>query len=161
MAFKITSFSHLACFFFLNLLFFTFVNSTCKCPIQSTTCSYPSQPASSQSSNYNYGNPKSVPPPLTPYQPISNDEKCPRDALKIGICAKLLNNGLLEAILWKPPITACCSLVEGLADLEVAVCLCTVLKASVLGIDPPNIPISLNLLSGNCGREIPISFQCS
>nr|KAJ0199385.1 hypothetical protein LSAT_V11C600318620 [Lactuca sativa] len=78
----------------------------------------------------------------------ANTETCPRDALKLGVCANLLG-GL-----------PCCSLIQGLADLEAAVCLCTAIKANVLGINL-NVPLSLSLLVNVCGGEVPNGFVCS
>uniref|UniRef100_M8BAC6 14 kDa proline-rich protein n=1 Tax=Aegilops tauschii TaxID=37682 RepID=M8BAC6_AEGTA len=54
----------------------------------------------------------------------------------------------------------CCSLLGGLADLEAAVCLCTALKANVLGI-VLNIPVKLSLLLNYCGKTAPKGFQCA
>ncbi|KAF2572789.1 hypothetical protein F2Q70_00002649 [Brassica cretica] len=73
--------------------------------------------------------------------PHANNPKhsCPRDAVKIGVCAKVLK--LVDLTLGDPPVKPCCSLIEGLADLEAAVCLCTALKANVLGI---NLKLPIN-----------------
>nr|AAC02088.1 hairy root 3S [Nicotiana tabacum] len=43
--------------------------------------------------------------------------RCPRDALKLGVCANLLG-GLVGVIVGSPPTLPCCSLIAGLADLE-------------------------------------------
>lgn len=90
--------------------------------------------------------------------PSPENGKCPKDTLKLGVCAKLLG-GLVDATIGKPPVTPCCSLINGLVDLEAAVCLCTALKANVLGKDL-NIPISLSLLLNACGKKVPNGFQC-
>ncbi|KAK8662035.1 hypothetical protein V6N13_091623 [Hibiscus sabdariffa] len=58
------------------------------------------------------------------------------------------------------PTKPCCSLIEGLADLEAAVCLCTAVRANVLGINI-NLPISLSLLLNNCGRRVPTDYICN
>ncbi|CAI9771543.1 unnamed protein product [Fraxinus pennsylvanica] len=90
------------------------------------------------------------PPPATPsgghgHKPHPpSKEKCPEDTLKLGVCANLLN-GLVNVIVGTPPKTPCCSLIQGLADVEAAVCLCTVIKAKVLGINL-NVPVFLSLL---------------
>ncbi|KAG2295386.1 hypothetical protein Bca52824_042055 [Brassica carinata] len=47
-----------------------------------------------------------------------------------------------------------------LADLEAAVCLCTVLKANILGIKL-NLPINLSVLLNVCSRKAPKNFQCA
>ncbi|MBA0801749.1 hypothetical protein Gohar_012097 [Gossypium harknessii] len=53
----------------------------------------------------------------------------------------------------------CCSLLDGLVDLEAAVCLCTAIKANILGINL-NIPVSLSLLLNVCSKNVPSNFQC-
>jgi hypothetical protein len=81
------------------------------------------------------------------------------DTLKLGVCANVLN-GLINVNLGTPPRTPCCTLIQGLADLEAAVCLCTALRANILGINL-NLPINLSLLVNYCGRRVPSGFQCS
>ncbi|RYR29386.1 hypothetical protein Ahy_B01g053765 isoform J [Arachis hypogaea] len=89
----------------------------------------------------------------------SGSASCPRDALKLGVCANVLN-GLLNVTLGQPPVTPCCTLLNGLVDLEAAVCLCTALRANILGINL-NLPISLSLLLNVCSRQAPRGFQCN
>ncbi|XP_021738135.1 14 kDa proline-rich protein DC2.15-like [Chenopodium quinoa] len=84
---------------------------------------------------------------------------CPRDALKLGICANVLN-GPVSAVIGTPPTHPCCSVIAGLLDLEAAICLCTAIKANILGINL-NIPIALNLLINVCGKKTPTDFQCA
>ncbi|KAI4370018.1 hypothetical protein MLD38_018405 [Melastoma candidum] len=111
--------------------------------------------------------PKPIPNPyLTPSSPSSsfpktpnNGKSCPRDALKLGICAKVLN-GPVNAVIGTPPDMPCCTLLDGLLDLEAAICLCTAIKANILGINL-NIPISLSLLVNTCGKKVPSNFQCA
>ena len=102
--------------------------------------------------------PKPKPKP-TPKPSPSTGTSCPRDTLKLGVCANVLN-GLLNISVGKPPVEPCCSLIQGLADIEAAVCLCTALKANILGINL-NIPISLSLLLNVCGNKVPKGFQCA
>ncbi|KAH0686193.1 hypothetical protein KY284_016746 [Solanum tuberosum] len=83
--------------------------------------------------------------------------KCPIDALKLGVCANVLN--LVNVVVGSPPTLPCCSLIQGLVDLEAAVCLCTAIRANVLGINL-NIPLSLSLVLNNCGRNPPTGFTC-
>jgi hypothetical protein len=45
----------------------------------------------------------------------------------------------------------CCSLHGGLVDLDTAVCLCTAIKAYVLGIKL-NLPIDLSLILNKCSK---------
>jgi len=95
-----------------------------------------------------------IPDPSGPYQTGT----CPIDALKLGVCANVLN--LVKVKVGSPPTLPCCSLIKDLVELEVAACLCTAIKANVLGIHL-NLPISLSLLLNNCGRESSnIAFQC-
>uniref|UniRef100_A0ACD5V3S3 Uncharacterized protein n=1 Tax=Avena sativa TaxID=4498 RepID=A0ACD5V3S3_AVESA len=101
-----------------------------------------------------------TPTPSTPSTPTPTPAsygRCPRDALKLGVCANVL--GLIKAKVGVPPTLPCCPLLEGLVDLEAAVCLCTVLKASVLGIKL-NLPIDLSLVLNHCGRSVPTGFMC-
>ncbi|KAM0015417.1 putative bifunctional inhibitor/plant lipid transfer protein/seed storage helical [Helianthus debilis subsp. tardiflorus] len=123
----------------LNLLFFTLVtsNQTPKaCP------------------------PPPCPPSSTPSTPSSPPKAtCPKDTLKLGVCANLLND-LVHLVVGTPPKTPCCTLIEGLVDLEAAVCLCTAIKANVLGINL-NVPVSLSLLLNYCGKKVPTGFQCA
>ncbi|CAA2988665.1 14 kDa proline-rich protein DC2.15-like [Olea europaea var. sylvestris] len=103
------------------------------------------------------GNPS---PPATGGGPGGGQSAtCPRDALKLGVCANLLG-GLVGVVVGSPPTIPCCTLLAGLADLEAAVCLCTAIRANVLGINL-NIPISLSLLLNVCGRTPPTGFTCA
>lgn len=120
----------------INLLFFTLVSGC-------NTCVQP--------------RPNPNPRPTT--SPAPTKKSCPRDALKLGICAKLLN-GTIGAEVGNPPDHPCCSVLSGLVDLEAAVCLCTAIKANILGINI-NIPISLSLLINTCGKKLPSDFICA
>ncbi|KAL7167266.1 hypothetical protein ACSBR2_037850 [Camellia fascicularis] len=119
----------LTLFLLLNLLFFTFVSSCGTCPF----------------------NPKPKPKP--------SKATCPKDALKLGVCADLLG-GLLNITVGTPSKTPCCSLIQGLANLDAAVCLCTAIKANVLGINL-NVPLSLSLLLNVCDKKVPSGFHCA
>ncbi|MBA0680538.1 hypothetical protein Goari_012230 [Gossypium aridum] len=123
----------LALFFALNILFFSLVSACDSCP-----------------------SPKPGPKP-TPFPSPSAKGKCPRDALKLGVCANVL--GSVNVTIGSPPVQPCCSLLQGLADLEAAVCLCTAIKANVLGINL-NVPVSFSLLLNVCSRKVPSGFQC-
>ena len=83
--------------------------------------------------------------------------KCSLDVLKLGVCADVL--GLVQAQVGAPPALPCCSLLKGLVDLEAAVCLCTAVKANVLGIKL-NLPVNLSLILNYCGKNVPSGFQC-
>ena len=120
-----------AIFLAVNILFFSLVGATCPTP------------------------PKPKPKP-TPSPPKVT---CPRDALKLGVCANLLG-GLTGVVVGTPAVTPCCTLLHGLADLEAAVCLCTAIKANLLGINL-NVPVSLSLLLSACEKKVPSGFQCA
>jgi hypothetical protein len=62
--------------------------------------------------------------------------------------------------LGQPSAQPCCSLIQGLVDLDAAICLCTALRANVLGINL-NVPISLSVLLNVCNRKVPSGFQCA
>ncbi|XP_044330612.1 putative lipid-binding protein AIR1 [Triticum aestivum] len=98
----------------------------------------------------------------------SGGGKCPVDALKLGVCADVLGlgDGLtnLMAGSWSTASSGkkpCCELVGGLADLDAAVCLCTAIKANVLGVVDVGLPLQLGLLVNHCGRKLPAGFQCT
>ncbi|KAK7814942.1 lipid transfer protein earli 1 [Quercus suber] len=102
------------------------------------------------------------PPPLkTPKHTLrhNNPSTCPKDTLKLGVCANLLND-LVHLLVGTPPKSPCCNPIHGLVDLEAAVCLCTAIKANVLGINL-NVPLSLSLLLNYCGNNVPKGFQCA
>ncbi|KAM0876645.1 hypothetical protein ACQ4PT_036036 [Festuca glaucescens] len=96
------------------------------------------------------------PPPPAPV-PVPRHGSCPQNALKLHVCANVL--GLVKAKIGVPPTEPCCSLLDGLVDLDAAVCLCTAIKANVLGIHL-NVPIDLSLILNNCGKICPEDFQC-
>ncbi|KAJ4954511.1 hypothetical protein NE237_013921 [Protea cynaroides] len=126
-----------ALFLSLNLLFFAFVSACGTCP----------------------PNTKPTPNPNPNPNPTPSKGSCPKDALKLGVCVNLLN-GSVGAVIGTPPNTPCCTLIKGLADLEAAICLCTAIRAKVLGINL-NVPVSLSLLLNTCGKKLPTGFQCS
>ncbi|KAG7558145.1 Hydrophobic seed protein domain [Arabidopsis suecica] len=97
---------------------------------------------------------KPCPPPPTKQATT----KCPRDTLKFGVCGSWL--GLVREVIGTPPSQECCSLIKGLADFEAAVCLCTALKTSILGVAPVKIPVALTLLLNSCGKNVPQGFVC-
>ncbi|CAJ2664074.1 unnamed protein product [Trifolium pratense] len=130
--------STLVLFTTFNMLFFVMANGCYFCP----------KP-----------NPNPNPNPFPIPNPTPSTKSCPRDALKLGVCANLLD-GPIGAIIGSPPEHPCCSVLEGLVDLEVAVCLCTAIKANILGINI-NIPISLSLILNACEKTPPTDFQCS
>ncbi|KAF5185394.1 pEARLI1-like lipid transfer protein [Thalictrum thalictroides] len=134
-------------FLTLNILFFALVTAHDDCPTPSLHApkpinkpTYPTQP-------------RSVPTPAA-------YGKCPKNALKLGVCANLLG-GLVSVQVGTPLDHPCCSLIKGLVDLEAAVCLCTAIKAKVLNVVNLDIPLSVSLLLNKCGKKTPSRFQCA
>ena len=128
------AYSKIALLLVLNVIFFTLVSST----------SAPCPPPPSKS-------PNKKPPPSSPRKPTC------KDALKLKVCANVLN--LVKVSL--PQKTECCALIKGLVNLDAGVCLCTALKANVLGIINLRVPISLSVLFNQCGTKVPSGFQCA
>ncbi|XVF51710.1 hypothetical protein PTKIN_Ptkin04bG0206300 [Pterospermum kingtungense] len=124
----------------LNLLFFTLVSSNYVPTVPCTPI--PKSPKSDHD--------KSTP---AHKKPLS----CPEDTLKLRVCANLLN--IVRVRVGAPP-EPCCSLIAGLADLEAAICLCTAIRANVLGINL-NVPLSLSAVLNNCGRKVPEGYKCA
>ncbi|XP_031269681.1 putative lipid-binding protein At4g00165 [Pistacia vera] len=93
-------------------------------------------------------------PPSVPMKP----EKCPKDKLKFGVCGSWL--GLVYEVVGTKPSKQCCNLIEGLADLEAALCLCTAIKANALGAIKLEVPIALSLVLNSCDKKVPRGFQC-
>jgi hypothetical protein len=97
------------------------------------------------------------PAPVVPKPPSGGGGSCPMDALKLSVCANVLN--LLKLNIPVGADDQCCPLIQGLVDLDAAVCLCTAIKASVLGINI-NVPVDLTLLLNHCGKICPQDFTC-
>ncbi|XP_031104311.1 14 kDa proline-rich protein DC2.15-like [Ipomoea triloba] len=97
--------------------------------------------------------PKPKPSPSSSKPPF-----CPRDTLKFGACVEIL--GLGSVGVGGPTTGPCCAVLQGLADLEVAACLCTALKANVLGIINLNMSVALSVLFSACHKTIPDGFKC-
>uniref|UniRef100_A0A0E0KTP4 Bifunctional inhibitor/plant lipid transfer protein/seed storage helical domain-containing protein n=1 Tax=Oryza punctata TaxID=4537 RepID=A0A0E0KTP4_ORYPU len=127
----------------INLLFFTTANA---CGCACGKCPTPTPPA------------LPPPPPPTPTPTPSYGNKCPVNTLKFGACADVL--GAISGEVGQVPAEPCCSLISGLADLEAAVCLCTAIKANVLGV-VVNIPVKLSLLVNYCGKCVPSGYTCA
>ncbi|RYR78089.1 hypothetical protein Ahy_A01g002826 isoform B [Arachis hypogaea] len=142
--------SSIALFLIVNILFFSLVSACGTCPGPNPKPKHHKGSSGQGPSRGSGGSGGSTP---------SGSASCPRDALKLGVCANVLN-GLLNVTLGQPPVTPCCTLLNGLVDLEAAVCLCTALRANILGINL-NLPISLSLLLNVCSRQAPRGFQCN
>ncbi|KAK8363178.1 hypothetical protein V6Z11_A03G148900 [Gossypium hirsutum] len=97
--------------------------------------------------NYSCPSPSPKPKPNpTPSPTPTAEGKYPINILKLGVCAKVL-------------VQPCCTLIKGLVDLEAVVCLCTMIKGTILGINL-NIPVSFSLLLNVCSKKVPFDFQC-
>ncbi|MFQ6632849.1 hypothetical protein Gotur_012162, partial [Gossypium turneri] len=114
----------------LIILFFSLVSATC--PSCSSSGSNLASSASAQGS-------------------------CPIDIRKLGVCANLLD--LVNVNVGSPQATPCCSRLGGLNEIEAATCLCTAIRANVLGINL-NIPLSVSLVLNACSINVPSGFQC-
>jgi len=80
------------------------------------------------------------------------------DSLKIGACVDLLG-GLVHVGLGDPVVNKCCPLLEGLVELEAAVCLCTTIRLRLLNINLV-LPLALQLLL-TCGKTPPPGYTCT
>lgn len=101
-------------------------------------------------------------PPTSPSSPPSvpkKQAKCPIDTLKFGVCGSWL--GLVTQVVGTKPGKECCTLIKGLADLEAALCLCTAIKANVLGVVKLKVPVAVSLLVNACGGKVPEGFVCA
>ncbi|XP_062217127.1 cortical cell-delineating protein-like [Phragmites australis] len=97
------------------------------------------------------------PTPTPPVVPTpSGGGSCPINALKLSVCANVLN---LLKISLPPQNDDCCPLLQGLVNLDAALCLCTAIKANILGINI-NVPVDLSLLLNHCGKICPADFTC-
>ncbi|XP_038688387.1 putative lipid-binding protein AIR1 [Tripterygium wilfordii] len=85
----------------------------------------------------------------------SSTHTCPKNVLDLKVCANVLNWINVKVGDSSP----CCKLIDNLVDLDAAVCLCTALKASVLGVKL-NIPVSFKLLLNECKKKVPVDFKC-
>ncbi|NP_001147365.1 cortical cell-delineating protein precursor [Zea mays] len=123
--------------------------------------------AAADGGSTNCPSPPMTPTPTTPQPPPSDGGgggggngsagSCPIDALKLEVCANVLN--LLRLNIGVPDDEQCCPLLQGLADLDAAVCLCLAIRANILGI-VLNVPIDLTLLLNYCHKDRVASFTC-
>ncbi|KAH9712095.1 Hydrophob seed domain-containing protein [Citrus sinensis] len=106
---------------------------------------------------------KSPPPPPpvvnVTYPPAPKQQTCPIDALKLGACVDVLG-GLIHIGLGDSAKEKCCPLLQGLADLDAAICLCTAIRLEALNLINLLVPISLQILVNDCGKYPPAGFQC-
>lgn len=99
---------------------------------------------------------KPCPCSYTPPPPAA--ATCPIDTLKLGACVDLLG-GLVHIGLGDPVVNQCCPVLQGLVELEAAVCLCTTLKLKLLNLNI-YLPLALQLLV-TCGKTPPAGFTCT
>ncbi|WP_369041473.1 alpha-amylase inhibitor/seed storage/lipid transfer family protein [Acinetobacter baumannii] len=57
-----------------------------------------------------------------------------------------------------PVVNECCPVIQGLAGLEAALCLCTAIRAKVLSLNV-YLPLALELIA-SCGLTPPEGFKC-
>ncbi|KAL6606125.1 hypothetical protein ACP70R_041778 [Stipagrostis hirtigluma subsp. patula] len=100
--------------------------------------------------------PPYVPPTPTPPAPAPGGT-CPIDTLKLNACVDVLG-GLVHLVIGQQARTKCCPLVQGVADLDAALCLCTTIRARLLNINI-YLPVALELLI-TCGKHPPPGFRC-
>ncbi|XP_064980266.1 36.4 kDa proline-rich protein-like [Musa acuminata AAA Group] len=100
--------------------------------------------------------PRQSPPPPPTSPPAS--PTCPVDTLKIGACVDLLG-GLVHIGAGDPAANQCCPLLQGLVEIEAAVCLCTTIKLKVLDMNV-YVPLALQLLL-TCGKTPPPGYTCT
>ncbi|XP_059452247.1 36.4 kDa proline-rich protein-like [Corylus avellana] len=96
-------------------------------------------------------------PPVVPSPTPPAGNTCSIDTLKLGACVDLLG-GLVHVGIGGSAKDTCCPVLQGLADLDAAVCLCTTIKAKLLNINII-VPIALQLLV-DCGKTPPEGFKC-
>ncbi|KAF5946054.1 hypothetical protein HYC85_016282 [Camellia sinensis] len=111
-------------------------------------------------------------PPVTntptttkPCPPPPGAQTCPIDTLKLGDCVDhfvgLVHMGLGGSVNVRNTLVAdqCCPVLQGLVEIEAAVCLCTTLQLKVLNLNN-FVPTALQLLV-TCGKTPPPGFTCS
>ncbi|XP_047950697.1 36.4 kDa proline-rich protein-like [Salvia hispanica] len=104
--------------------------------------------------------PVTKPPPSSsypPYTPPPPRATCPIDALKLGLCLDVLG-GLVHVGIGNPAENVCCPVLQGLLELEAAVCLCTTIRLKLLNLNI-FLPLALQLLA-TCGLTPPPGFMC-
>ncbi|BAF18841.1 36.4 kDa proline-rich protein [Oryza sativa Japonica Group] len=97
------------------------------------------------------------PPPYVPPPSPPATKTCPIDALKLNACVDVLG-GLIHLVIGQKARAKCCPLVQGVADLDAALCLCTTIRARLLNINI-YLPVALELLI-TCGKHPPPGFKC-
>ncbi|CAI0413448.1 unnamed protein product [Linum tenue] len=87
------------------------------------------------------------------------------DPANLGVCVDLLEYLLKIRIGAQPASEPCCSFINGVADLDAALCVCAALKTSTLGlgglINGLNINLALTVLLNKCDHSVPLGFVCA
>ncbi|XP_059452248.1 36.4 kDa proline-rich protein [Corylus avellana] len=96
-------------------------------------------------------------PPVVPSPTPPAGGTCSIDTLKLGACVDVLG-GLVHVGIGSSAKDACCPVLQGLVDLDAAICLCTTIKVKLLNINII-LPIALQLLV-DCGKTPPEGFKC-
>ncbi|OEL37353.1 hypothetical protein BAE44_0001628, partial [Dichanthelium oligosanthes] len=78
--------------------------------------------------------------------------------LKLLGCVDALN-GLVHIVIGGNASEECCPLLSGVSGVDAALCLCTVIKAKALIVSVV-LPIAIEVLVNECGKNVPSSFQC-
>ncbi|KAJ1392667.1 Hydrophobic seed protein [Sesbania bispinosa] len=129
-------------------------------PIQPPPIIYP-PPTSPYPPPHGGGVPPIIYPPPhgggVPVLPPPTQRTCPIDALKLGLCLDVLG-GLVHVGIGNPVENVCCPVIQGLLDLEAAICLCTVIRAKLLNLNI-FLPLALQVLI-TCGKTPPPGFVC-
>ncbi|RLN34231.1 hypothetical protein C2845_PM03G18850 [Panicum miliaceum] len=86
-------------------------------------------------------------------------QSCPYNTLQLGVCADLLKLVDATVNVGSASTQPCCSLLNGLADLDAAACLCTAAKVNLLGINL-NLGVDLSLILNSCGKNLPAGYVC-
>ncbi|KAE9587583.1 hypothetical protein Lal_00039225 [Lupinus albus] len=100
-------------------------------------------------------------PPIVKNPPITlppAQATCPIDTLKLGACVDLLGQ-FVHIGIGNPNVNKCCPLLQGLVELEAAVCLCTTLKLKYMNLNI-YVPLAIQLLI-TCGKTPPSGYTCS
>ncbi|AES94248.1 putative bifunctional inhibitor/plant lipid transfer protein/seed storage helical [Medicago truncatula] len=161
-----------AIFLTLNILFFAIVSANGNCPTPPKPKPTPPKPkpCPTPSNGKCPTPPKPKPCPTPPNgkcptppkpkptpKPTPSRKSCPRDTIKLGGCSSVLN-GMFNFSMGVPN-GQCCGFLDGLVDYDFAICICTALKANIMGIIV-NIPISFTQLINFCSRQAPSGFEC-
>uniref|UniRef100_A0A0E0M602 Bifunctional inhibitor/plant lipid transfer protein/seed storage helical domain-containing protein n=1 Tax=Oryza punctata TaxID=4537 RepID=A0A0E0M602_ORYPU len=91
-------------------------------------------------------------PPPPPAVPTPTGGTCPINVLDLAMCANVLSLNV--------PSSQCCTLLQGLTDVDAALCLCAALKANILGVINVDVLVDVTLILSSCNRTCPPGFTC-